>query len=563
MKGCHVEFFFAANPFTLRLATKILLRAHYTVSQVMPHYVGCQGAASSLNYAEFPKKRYQSFVARVLPARITMAHIAQEECGMSSLISRSAVLTVSRLSNFGIMVLTPLLLVRILAIEDYGRYQEFMVYAMLFVAICGFGVDASLSYFLPRYPDKEREIVTQNSILVLAWSSLCLTALLISRPFFLEVATYDFLTPLVTYVFCFVNLNWLEYYWVAKRRADLVLYYSAARLIVRVVALLVAAYITGDVETILWTLVAVEALRLFLVAIWATRAKLLQRSVDRQLLREVVTFASPIGLSGLLQQGNKNIGKLFIGSMLGAAALAYYSVASYLLPAVRVVIGSVADVVFPELVRTKGNPAAALHLWQRQTVVFCALLVPAYAVLTYYAELFITTLFTDAYSPAIPVFQVYMLWLLRRCLNTDALLRTSGKTGFMLTGNGISVAINLALMVALYYWLGLIGPAIAFIISSIVLEVYYVILATLRLNLRITELLDWRNILRIVAAAIVALPILILSTHSPGPEIIRAILASVSYIGLCWLIAYRLGVDDVGRVARFVVALSRFRNPVS
>ena len=77
---------------------------------------------------------------------------------MSGLLSRGAVLTASRLSNFAILMLGPLLLVRILDVDAFGQYQEFMIYAMLFITICGFGMDSSLTYFLPRYPNLERTV---------------------------------------------------------------------------------------------------------------------------------------------------------------------------------------------------------------------------------------------------------------------------------------------------------------------------------------------------------------------------------------------------------------------
>ena len=93
-----------------------------------------------------------------------------------------------------------------------------MIYATLFISICGFGIDASLTYFLPRYPDQEREFVSQNSALILVFSSACMALLIFARQPFLEIASYDFVFPLAAYVFCFVNLNWLEYYWIAKRR---------------------------------------------------------------------------------------------------------------------------------------------------------------------------------------------------------------------------------------------------------------------------------------------------------------------------------------------------------
>lgn len=476
---------------------------------------------------------------------------------MPGLMSRGFILTVSRLSNFAILVLSPLLLVRILDVEGYGRYQEFMVYATLFVAICGFGIDSSLTYFLPRYPDQEREFVSQNSVLILVFSSTCLAILMLARQPFLEIASYDFVLPLAAYVFCFVNLNWLEYYWIAKGRTDLVLYYSAGRLLLRVSVLLVVAYLTRDVEKIVWSLVCVESLRLALVGTYLIRAGLLMIGLDYPRVQEQLRFAGPVGLAALLQKLGRNIGKLFVGSVLGPAALAYYAVASYLLPMVLVIRGSIADVVFPEMVRARDDPGHALRLWQRTNVVFCVLLFPPFAILTYHADLFVTTLFTAKYLPAVPVFQIYLLWLLRRCFNMDVLLRTRGKSGFMLFGTGLSVVINLGLMLVFYRWFGLIGPAIAFMIAEILLEIYYATLVRRAFGLGIHQLADWRGIGRVGIGCLAGMPLLFIADRVPGPELARAAAASAAFVTVAWFVAYHLGVTDIGRLVKF--ALSRVR----
>ena len=478
---------------------------------------------------------------------------------MSGLMSRGVILTASRLSNFAVLVFSPLLLVRILDVEGYGNYQEFMVYATLFVTICGFGIDSSLTYFLPRYPNQERLFVSQNSILILVYSSACLSLFLLARQPFLSIASYDFAIPLAAYVFCFVNLNWLEYYWIARRRADLVLYYSAGRLLARVSVLLIVAYATNDIYSIIWSLVCVEALRLVIVAALLLRARLLKWSLDRDRLLEQIRFVSPIGLAGLLQQTSRNIGKLFVGSVLGPVALAYYAVASYVLPIVQVIRGSIADVIFPEMVRERDDPDRALQLWQRTNIVFCSLLFPPFVLMTHYAELFVTTLFTEDYLPAVPVFQVYLLWLIRRCFTTDVLLRTRGKSAFMLTGTATSIAVNLGLMVLFYQWFGLIGPAVAYIGAEFLLELYYVTLVKKELNVSINRLVDWQKIVYVGSGCVAGLPLLVAAKYLPGPELVSAVSASLAYVAVSWLIAYHLGVKDIGRIAMF--ALSVVRRP--
>jgi O-antigen/teichoic acid export membrane protein len=471
---------------------------------------------------------------------------------MSGLMSRSAILTASRLSNFAIQLLSPLLLVRILDVVAYGQYQEFIIYATLLATLCTFAVDNSLTYFLPRFPERERSYVSQTSAITLAASALCLSALLLAKPLFLKLASYDFIAPLSAYVFFFVNLNWLEYYWIAKRRPRLVLYYSAVRLIVRISVLLLVAYSTRDLLTILWSLVAVEALRVLLVFAYLARQDIFVGDIRRSEITEQLIFAAPLGAAALVQTSSRSIGKIFISSTLGPAALAYYAIGSYLQPIVRVMRSGIEDAVFPELVRAHDEPGNALRLWQRVNVLNCVIFFPAFVVLVYYAEPIVKTLFTDAYLPAVPIFNVYAFFLLRRCFNTDLLLRTTGRTGFMLWGTIGALVANVVLILVLSGTLGMIGPAIAFIVAEVTLELYYAFRARRALQLSVANLADWSSIVRIAGSCAVALPILIGFSFLPGSEIVRMIAASILYFSIVLLLAYRLGVADVGRVVGFV-----------
>jgi O-antigen/teichoic acid export membrane protein len=470
---------------------------------------------------------------------------------MSELITRSAVLTASRMSNFAIQLLSPILLVRILDVAAYGQYQEFTIYAVLLTGLCSLAVDSSLTYFLPRFPERERSLVLQTSIITLAISTLGIILLLVARPLFLRLTTFDFVLPLAAYVFFFVNLGWLEYYWIAKRQARKVLYYSALRLLLRVLVLLLAAYLTRDVMTIVWSTAAFEALRVVWAFAYCSRQGLFAGELRWSGIAEQMKFASPIGTASLLQNAGRNIGKIFISSSLGPVALAYYAVGGYLIPIIRLMRSGVSDAIYPELVSAHDRPGAALALWQRVNVLNCVLFFPAFVLLTYYAEELIGVLFTPAYHPAVPVFWVFAFFLIRRCFNTDVLLRTSGRTGFMLWGTCGSLVLNVVLIVILSGWLGMIGPAVAFLVAEVALELFYASRMSRMLGLRFSNFADWHSIARVAASCIVGLPILLVFEFLPVVDLARMVLASALYCALVFLLAYFLGVKDVGRVARF------------
>jgi O-antigen/teichoic acid export membrane protein len=473
---------------------------------------------------------------------------------MSKLMSGAVVLTASRLSNFAILLVSPLLLVRILDVRTYGEYQEFMLYAILLITICEFAVNTSLTYFVPRYTNRDRALISQTSAIVLIFSSLCLSILLLARPLFIKLTSFDFVLPLAAYVFCFVNLNWLENFWIAKGRVDLVLYYSTARLIIRATVLVLVAYFTRDVEKIIWSVVATEALRLLLVAGYLLRTRALTNAFTGADILEQLRFTFPGWVAWLVQQADQSFGRLFISNALGPAALAYYSVAGYLIPIVGMVRTAPSDVLLPALVQAGGDPRNSLRLWQRSTVVFWALFLPLAMLLTCYAELFITTFFTAKLLPAVPLFEMYALWILRRCFSFDELLRSRGKTGFMMIGSVLGLAANLALTALLYHWFGFVGPAVAFIISQVASELYYAHMATREFGVTYAKLLDWRGLWQVSLGCLAGAPLLIARDYLPGPELLRAAVSSLVFVSVCWYTAFRLGVDDIGRVATFLVS---------
>jgi len=64
------------------------------------------------------------------------------------------VLASARLLNQALAMLSPLLLVRLLDIVEYGRYRQFISTAGLVTSLGGFALAANLNYLIARTPDR-------------------------------------------------------------------------------------------------------------------------------------------------------------------------------------------------------------------------------------------------------------------------------------------------------------------------------------------------------------------------------------------------------------------------
>src|SRR5690554_3245762 len=122
---------------------------------------------------------------------------------MSSFVSRGVVLATARLLNQALALLSPLLLVRLLDIVEYGRYRQFMAIAMLVTALGGFALTANLTYLLSRSPERAATDITKTSVLMLLLAAASALIVAVAHPWIVPAEIADSWGLLALYVFMF------------------------------------------------------------------------------------------------------------------------------------------------------------------------------------------------------------------------------------------------------------------------------------------------------------------------------------------------------------------------
>jgi O-antigen/teichoic acid export membrane protein len=164
--------------------------------------------------------------------------------------------------NRGLILISPIILVRLLTVTDYGRYREFLIYAMLLTGIGTSGINSSLLRFIPHQPELGWQFVNQ-SIAMTAATSFALSAVVLTLNSIFDgwlIPEYGLLV--VVYSFLFVNFDFWEYLWIAEQRPLLIWRYSTGRLVARILVVTIAAALTRDLDVIVWSLVILETIRL-------------------------------------------------------------------------------------------------------------------------------------------------------------------------------------------------------------------------------------------------------------------------------------------------------------
>ena len=423
---------------------------------------------------------------------------------MSSFVSRGAVLASARLLNQALALLSPLLLVRLLEIAEYGRYRQFMATAMFLTSLAGFALAANLNYLIARSPNRQAVDITNTCLLMLAVSVLSALLVVLLRDWLVPPEITGAWLLLALYVFLFLNLEVLVSYWLAHGQSVNVMGYTLAITVWRMATLLAATYWLRDVELIFVTLVCAEAVKNLWIYLWLRRKGLLVFRWDQHAMREQVRLALPLGAGSVLYKLN-DFGKVVVGNQMGAVPMAIYTTAAYQVPLVNIVQGALADVIFPDMVkRSKKDPAQGLLLWQRAQVLIFAVICPAWVLLTYWADPIVRLLFTDAYAAAIPFFQVFLLLMLRQCFQFSTPLRSIEDNKSFAHANLMALVINAALVITLMPRYGLWGPTLGLVVGQFWSSIYLGSRLLKRYQLPLAQLCHWNKLGLAMLASLVA-----------------------------------------------------------
>ncbi|KAB7627878.1 oligosaccharide flippase family protein [Alkalilimnicola sp. S0819] len=454
---------------------------------------------------------------------------------MASLKKRGLILTFSRAADQAVMMFSPLLLVRILDVESYGQYREFILYAMLIKACISLGAGRSLLYFLPLEPERSRRYVTQAVLFSLLLSAVGCALVWLGGDLLRAWTSFDFVLPLVLYLFFLVNVDYFLFYWLARKRSDVVLFYSTGQLILRLLVVVAVAWWSGEALHIAYGLVAFEASRALLVLAYSAHQGLLSGGWDWATCKRQMAYFLPLGGSTILFTLTENLSRLFVSTQIGATALSLYVIGTYAIPLRTVIRSSVGDVIFPDMVQKSEarEPMERLRLWQQSTVLLCLLLFPAATVMIVEAELIVRTLFTAEYVAAAPIFAIYGVVLLRECFDLTLPVRSAGKTSYFVYANLAGLAINAALLFPFYHLFGLLGPAWAYLLTRLITGVMFFPVIMHLYGIRLSRLLPWSDTGRLALGCLLAAPLLVVLEPTGLNELVAAMIG-----GLLFALAY-------------------------
>ncbi|MFA7156785.1 MAG: oligosaccharide flippase family protein [Bacilli bacterium] len=449
---------------------------------------------------------------------------------MKSLAQQTSILIICRFITYSILFVTPVFLVRILTIEDYGKYREFMLYATLLCNLSGFSVNASIMYFIPKYGDNKKYI--SNSIIIMIFVTVVdVFFLILFKDIINKNTSFEFFVVLILYICIFLNFNFCEQYWIATKKTHYVLYYNSIKMTFRSVVVIGCALYYHSIIFIIYSLVFVELVRFIFVFIYALKQKIINFKIDFFSIKEQSSYFIPVGLSNFIFYFNKELSKFFILYTLGVEYLAYYSIGAYQIPVIGIIRSSIGDIIFPEVCnRSNNDKKKGLELWKKTNIIYVALILPFFVIFYYYSEFFIKFLFTEKYLNAVIIFKIYMFLMIKECFEMGIPLRSVNKNIYYMYGSVLAVITNIILLILFHKTSDYVLPAVAYVFSDVVMTLYMGKKVLETYAIKIKNLFYWEKIVKIVYLSLIPIPLLYLEKIFNLNNLVEFILFSSLYM---------------------------------
>jgi len=442
--------------------------------------------------------------------------------GHSNLAERFGLLLFANAAGLGLWLLATAVIVRLLPVETYGTYRQLLLlYDSLYVFFV-LGMSTGVSYFIPRLEERYWLGFLALVTAVLTGSGLTMgLGLYLGRSFIsaafsnpsLEFGLRWFwLYPVFAIPVSVIGGGYLVSTGKVRAAAFGVLLVA----VTTILAVLLPAVFRLDIGALAGALAGVSAVQFLVLlglAVFLHRRNRFQWPSG--IVRSVGAYTLPLmGVAAVGAVANR-MDSYFVSLSLGPGQFAFYSVGARTVPFLSMFVGIAFLTTLPVLSERFGRAdhKAALEIWHRVIKKLLLVLLPLVGLIAVAARSIIVLLYTETYAMAVAPFLAYLCVAPLQGFLFREVLQAAGKTRDLLPAEFLRVGILICAFTAIRGGrLGLVGPAIAYLLAEYGLAFYMLLRVRKIFNLPLVDILPWKYIGKLLvgtgAAAAVALTIL-------------------------------------------------------
>ncbi len=391
------------------------------------------------------------------------------------------------------------LLSQYLSIYDYGSYSQVLLIVSTVSSVTIMGMMDGVNYFYCRERDEQKReayVATIFALQCMVSAIAGAAVMLLSGPICRYLDNPDLRRLLyfaVSLPFLQNLLFMFQVLLVAVGKARMLAFRNLIVSLVRLAAVIFVVMVARDVVVILLAtlLLDVGQLLFFGGVLRKNSCYIRIRSVNLQLVKQILLYCIPMGIFVALRSLNRDMDKYLIALVMDPENLAIYANASKVLP-FDVIIHSFHTVLVPEItmrVAAKDNERARilykdfLEIGYITTVILCCAALAA-------APQLMKLLYSNKYMSGLTIFCIYILVDMLQFTNTTLILTAAGKTKVLMLLAGCMLVLNAVLNAILYKSMGMVGPALATLVVTLITGAVMLKLGAKELETKVRKFFD-------------------------------------------------------------------------
>ncbi len=469
-----------------------------------------------------------------------------------SLTQKTIILTAARTIGLLVNILLPIILVRLISVEEYGVYKIVGTVAIFTASTLPLGMIQSLYYFLPTYKERHREILS-NTIIFLVGCAIFLllvffTLYKIDLLWFAKgLSSFLIFIIFVIFILTFFN-SVIAPFLIADNRTVSGAKFLALSDVIIAVVILIFSFLGRSSSWVMFGWMTGGVI-FFIISLWAIR-QYFPLIYEKDLMRMQLRYALPFGFANIVNMVQFYLHQFTVSIFFNAAMFAIYSVGTFQLPVVRIWYSSVADVILIRMteLRAQGLVSEVLNLWLSSIRKLALVFIPAMVFMFIVAKVFIVVFFTDQYANSVPIFMVSLAQYLTYIVNCHSVLRAFGETSFIFKNNTIMLMITIVLLIPLVKVIGVMGAVLATVLAAYISNGLMLIKISSLLSVSMVRLFPWGNLAKIfllsIGSGVLAFLVTCLSFSGIIKLVAAAIVFSLAYFIGVWILPGILAEEE-------------------
>ena len=393
-----------------------------------------------------------------------------------------------------------------LSLTEYGTYSQANLINTVGASLILLGLgDALCYYFSGKQADIDdqlrKRIVNTVFFLEMAVGLILAAAVIFGQDLlvaYFENPAVRLLLPVAAFLPMLTNLLYFyQVVYVASGKAKLMSIYSVAMTVVRIITIYFAVYVLKNLLLIYIVLILQDLVQIGLYNFTLVKkgVKINPLKISKKYIGPIFAYGLPMGIYALTSTLTRELAKLVVGKLAGTEDLAIYTNCSKLLP-VDIIVSSFGLVLVPYIIRyvTEKNREKSIDLFSNYLRVGYYSVWILGTMLLVAPKTMISFLYDDKYLPGAAIFVIYIFDSMLRFATMHQVLVASNKTKLVMFYSLGCLALNFVLNILFYYLFGLIGPAIASLVSAVVYTWLILNKSTKLINAKWTDIFSLKEV---------------------------------------------------------------------